>query len=119
MSASEIESVEAPEELPLSDAELADIAAEDERIRVARLSANVGPTRPADGLEARVERLEQVVRTSLGAAVLRPEEAVAAAEVQDEVAAEAEQAHADAEAAAADVEPEPGPDKTAGKKPSK
>lgn len=114
MSQTETETVE---EVPLSDAELAEVAAEDERIRVARLRAHVGPLRPADSLEARVDRLEQVVRASLGAAVLRPDEAVAAAEAQDQVAAEAAQAEADAKAEAeADEE---SAKKTSAKKTSK
>lgn len=104
MSENATETTEAPEEeRPLTAAEQAELDQEAERVRARRLAVHVGPIRPADSVEARIDRLEQTVRSSLGAAVLRPDEAVAAADLQDQVAAEAAQAESDA----AELEAEP------------
>lgn len=79
------------ETLSLQEEAAAAQAAADDHAQL--LVAPVGSVRPADSAEARIERLEALLRSAQGLAVLTPERAVAAAEAQD--------------AAAKDAEPEP------------
>lgn len=64
------------------------------------LTAVVGSVRPADSDVARISRLEALLRSQHGIAVLTPEDAVAAAAVQDQAAKDAAAAQAAADEAA-------------------
>ncbi len=71
-------------------------AAERERLDAlehdALMAEPIGAVRPADSVEARLDRLEVAVRSHVGAALPGPERAVDAAKVQDKAAADAAKA---------------------------
>lgn len=94
--------VDTPEPTLAEQAQAAsDADAENRRL----LTLPIGSVRPADGIEARVDRLESLFRSNLHVAVPTPEDALAASIVQDQATADAVQAAVAADAAAQEPAP--------------